>query len=138
MRTKRVIIGGIVGGVAFFLLGWLIWGLILLNYFQSNINQCAMRPMQEMIWWSLLLANFGWGFVLAVIYDWSKTLGWKMGALRGFILGALICISIDLGQYAMSTTFYNFGALIVDLIATAVMVTIGGGIIGWVLGSIKK
>lgn len=138
MNTKKIVIGGIVGGVAFFLLGWLLWGILLHNYMMTNYNQCAMRPMEQMVWWALILANLAWGFVLSVIFDWSGTSGWKAGAEKGAIFGILTCIAIDLGQYSMSTTFSNIGAVIVDIIATVIMVAIGGAIIAWAMGTVKK
>lgn len=138
MNTNKILVGGVVGGIVFFFLGWLIWGFILASYMIENTNQIMMRPMVQMIWWSLIVSNLGWGFVLSVVYAWSGITGWKAGAARGALLGFLISLSIDLGQYAMNGVFNNFEAVIVDIVATVVMVVIGGGIIGWAMGMVKK
>jgi hypothetical protein len=138
MNTRKIVIGGVVGGVAFFLLGWLIWGILLHNYMMANYNQCAMRPMDQMVWWALILANLAWGFVLSVVFDWSNTSGWKAGAEKGAIFGLLTSLAIDLGQHSMSTAFSSHVALVVDVIGTVVMVAIGGALIGWAMGAAKK
>jgi hypothetical protein len=92
MNTKKILYGGITGGVAFFFLGWLIYG-ILLNY-EANQNQCAARPMDQFIWPALILSNlagicFSHRFCGRILLDGS--VGQK-GALFGF----LTSFSIDL------------------------------------------
>lgn len=134
MNARKIVIGGIVGGIVFFLLGWLIYGVILAGYLGTAFNQSVMRPMDQMIWWSLILSNLGWGFTLAFVFNWSNTTDWKAGALKGAIFGFLTTFSIDLGYYAMSTMYLKTGAICVDILATVVMVAIGGGIIAWVIG----
>ncbi len=134
MNTRKILFGGIAGGIVFFLLGWLIYGVILAGYMAKASNQCAMRPMDQMIWWALILANLGWGFTLAIVFDWSKTLGWKAGAIRGAIFGFLTSFSIDLSYYSMSTMYLKTGAVCVDILATVVMVAIGGAVIASVMG----
>jgi hypothetical protein len=69
MKTNKILLGGITGGVVLFLLGWIICGLLLINYTIANYNQCMNRPMQEMIWWALILSNLALGFLLATIFS---------------------------------------------------------------------
>ena len=138
MNISKILFGGIVGGIVFFFVGWLIYGVVLSNYMMANSNQCAMRPFDQMIWSSLILANLGWGFLLAIVFDWSKTYVWKVGAMKGAMFGFLTGFSIDLGYYAMSTMYSNLGAVCVDILATVVLVTIGGAIIAWAMGTTKN
>jgi hypothetical protein len=32
MNTNKFLIGGIIGGIAYFLIGWLVWGMLLMNF----------------------------------------------------------------------------------------------------------
>jgi hypothetical protein len=138
MNMNKILVGGIVGGIAFFLLGWLIYGIILMDFMAANSNQSIMRPMDQMIWWALILANFAWGFLLAVIFGWSSTSGWMAGAKKGAIIGLIMALAIDLSYYAMSTMYSSMTTVCVDVLATVVMVAIGGAIIAWAMGMVRK
>ena len=124
MKTNKVLLGGIAGGVSFFLLGWLIYGILLMNFTKANYNQCSMRPMEEMVWWAMIFSNLAFGFLLAIVCSWSNTTRLMDGAKVGAIIGLLLAASIDLGFYAMSTMFSNLTAIFVDLISYTVMAAI--------------
>jgi hypothetical protein len=138
MNTNKILVGGIIGGVVFFLLGWLIWGIILAGYMAANSNQCMMKPMDQMVWWALILSNLAWGFLLAVVFDWSNTSGWLDGAKKGAIFGLIMGLSIDLGYYSMSTMYSNLTVLCVDVLITVVMVAVAGALIAWSMGLVRK
>ena len=42
---KKIILGGLTGGFAYFMLGWLVYGVLLADFSKANYNQCAARPM---------------------------------------------------------------------------------------------
>ena len=138
MKTNKIILGGLVGGVAFFFLGWIIYGMVLMNYMMANQNQCAMRSMEDMIWWSLILSNLLWAFAYAVIFSWSNISNFAGGLKAGIIIGLLISASVDLGFYSFTTIYSNCNAIGADIIASTVMSGIGGGVIAWVMGMGKK
>ena len=138
MKTNKILLGGIAGGVAFFLLGWLVYGMLLMDYMTANYNQCAMRPMQDMIWWAMILSNLAFGFLLSIVFSWSNTTGVMAGAKVAGIIGLLLAISIDLSFYAMSTMYSNLTAVFVDIIVYTVMSAIAGVVVAWVMGMGKK
>ena len=138
MKTNKILLGGLAGGVAFFFLGWIVYGMFLMDFMMANQNQCAMRPMEEMIWWSLIVSNIIWAFAYAVIFSWGNITGFVNGLKSGAILGLLIGASIDLSFYSMSTMFNSLTVVCVDVLATTVMSAIGGGIIAQVMGMGKK
>ena len=47
MNTKTLI-AGLVGGVAAFLLGWVVYGMALDAFMKENTNQCAALEMKDM------------------------------------------------------------------------------------------
>lgn len=138
MKTKKILLGGITGGVTLFFLGWIIYGMLLMDYSTANFNQCMNRPMQEMIWWSMILANLALGFLLATIFNWSNITGMMAGAKAAGIIGLLLGISIDLGFYSMTTMYANLTVIVVDVIAYIVYLAIAGAVIAWVMGLVKK
>ncbi len=138
MKTNRILLGGIAGGVTFFLLGWLIYGILLMEYTMNSYNQCAARPMENMVWWAMILSNLSFGFLLAIVFNWSNTQGILSGAKMGGILGFLIAVSLDLSVYSMTTTFLQLSAVLVDIIVYTVMSTLVGIVVGLVMVPGKK
>jgi len=134
MNTNKIIIGGIAGGIAFFLLGWLIYGMLLMDYFMANQNQCVMRPMEDMVWWAMIASNLVSGLLVATIFSWANIKGMMAGAKTGAILGLLLGASLDLGFYGMSSMFSSVSAMFVDIIAYTVMAAIAGAVVGWTMG----
>jgi len=132
MKTKKILVAGIAGGVLFFLMGWLIYGIILANYAAGQGNSEFMRPMSEMKWWALIISNLCCGFLFAFIFDWSKIRSLSSGAAKGAILGLLLAIATDLGLYSMYTMFSGFAPVIVDIVSSVVMFTMTGALVGWI------
>ena len=139
MLTNKVLVGGLVGGVVFFLLGWLVYGIIMTDFMTANMNQCAVLPMEQMVWWAIILSNFAYAFLIAVLIGRTKSYGLVSGALLAATIGMLMGISIDFGQYSMTTMFTGgLTAVVVDVAVQTVFAAIGGGIIGAVMGMGKK
>lgn len=138
MKTNKILVGGITGGVALFLLGWVIYGILLMDYSTANYNQCMNRPMQEMIWWSMILSNLALGFLLVTIFSWSNTTGFIAGAKTAGIIGLLLSASMDFGYYSMTTMYVNPSVIIVDIIAYTIYLAIAGAAVAWAMGMVKK
>jgi len=138
MKTNKILVGGITGGVTLFLLGWVIYGILLMNYSTANYNQCMNRPMQDMIWWSMIVSNLALGFLLATIFSWSDTTGFMAGAKTAGIIGLLLSVSMDFGYYSMTTMYVNPSVIIVDIIAYTIYLAIAGAIVAWAMGMVKK
>lgn len=131
--NKRILIGGIVGGVAFFLLGWLVYGILLMDFYQANGNQSINRPMEEMVWWALMASNLLSGFLIAFVFDWTNTTDVVEGMKKGAILGFLMSASYDLSMFSMTTWFIGKRLVVVDIGVSTLFVAVGAGIIAWVM-----
>jgi hypothetical protein len=138
MKTSKIIAGGFAGGVAFFLLGWLIYGILLMNFMNAHSNQCAARQMQDMVWWAIILSNLTLGFLLTFIFSWSGISGIASGARIGAITGLLLALSIDLSFYSMTTLYTGLSVIVVDVVANTVMFSVVGMVIAWVTGLGRK
>jgi len=133
----RIIRGTVFGGIAFFLLGWLIYGVLLMDFFSVNMNQCAGRTGGEMIWWALILSNLITALLLTLILKWSDAKGAKDGLQTGAIFGVLISLSIDLSYWSMTTMFNDFISLLVDVVANTLMIALTGMVITLLWGRSK-
>jgi hypothetical protein len=122
----KILRGTVFGGIAYFLLGWLVWGILLMDFFSANMNQCAGRPDGEMVWWAIILSNLVMALLLTLILHWARAKsiidGLKYGALFGLLYGSAIAFS----YWSMSTMYLNTGAMVADIVvSTAVMAIIG-------------
>jgi hypothetical protein len=119
-------------------LKWLVYGLLLIDYINTNYNPCIMRPMQDYVMWAMIAGTLAFGFLLSLIFSWSNTTGMVKGAKVAGIIGLLYSINIDLVLYSTSTRFYNLSAVVVSIIANTAMWVIVGVVVGRVMGREKN
>ena len=135
MNTKTMI-SGILGGVTFFLLGWLIYGFLLKDMMaeMGGTATGVMRAETEMVWWAMILGNLAFGFAFAyVLGSWSGVTTFMGGAKAGATVAFLFELGYDLSWYSMTNVMSTKGVCM-DVIITTVMSAIAGGVIGWWLG----
>jgi hypothetical protein len=135
MNTNKFFLGGIVGGIANFLLGWLVWGILLLNFMKENSNQTSgiFRGEKDMVWWALIVGNLAIGFLISFILSKARIRSITGGALTAGFAGMLTSIGIDCMMYAQMDLFNTTGML-VDIAAATVVSAIVGAIIGGLNG----
>lgn len=122
----KILRGTIFGGIAFFILGWLVYGILLMDFMTANSNSCASRPDTEMIWWAMILSNLVLAFFITLVLKWTGAKGVSDGLKTGAIIGFLTGLSMDLSYYSMTTMFNNFTTLVVDVLVYTVMLGIVG------------
>jgi uncharacterized membrane protein len=133
MNTKTLL-AGLVGGVAAFFLGWLVYGMALDAYMRENTNQCAAIDMKDMNMALMIIANLLSGMVMALILSWANVKSFMDGLMKGALVGLLYGLTFDLMMHSMSTYFNNSTAMVVDVVAGTAMSAIVGGVVGWMLG----
>jgi uncharacterized membrane protein len=139
MNTNKFLIGGILGGIAYFLLGWLVWGMLLANTMQQNMGTATgvMKAENEMVWWALLVGNIFSGLAFSYAMNKAGVKGFGAGAVFGAVLGLFISAGFDFTMLGTSNITTLNGAL-VDIAASTVVSGIVGGVIGWYLGMDSK
>lgn len=135
MNSQKFAIGSLAGGIVYFFLGYLFYGLLLKDFFADNGGIAA--NMDTMVWWALIVGNLFSGVLLAYILSKANVSTAGGGAGTGFVVGLLIALSFDLIMYGVTHTPY-LKAVAVDVAVSAVSSAIAGAVIGWVLGSGKK
>ena len=141
MNTNKLLIGGIIGGIAYFLIGWLVWGMLLMNFMNEHTTaagKAVMRGDDHMIWWALIVGNLLWGFVLSYVLVKSNVSSAGGGASTGAVLGLLISAAFNCMNYAFMDMTDGYSAVAVDIAASTVVGAVIGAIIGWYLGMGKK
>lgn len=134
----KILRGTIFGGITFFLLGWLVYGILLMDFMAANSNNCAARLDNEMIWWAMIVSNLVLALFVTLVLKWSGaksiTDGMRIGAVIGFLTG----LSTDLSFYSMTTMISNLTALIVDVLVYTLVLGVVGMIIVLTWGKEKK
>ncbi len=139
----RIIVAGLVGAVAMFLLGWLVWGILLHSYFDSTMTATAKSVMSsEPNIVPLALAEIVFGLLFAFVLDyWASISTFVTGAMAG----AIIWFGLTLGWDLQMSAFFKdmhvgspYVPMVVDVIAATVVGAISLGVIGQVLGMMKK
>lgn len=139
MDVKKLFIGGIVGGVAFFLLGWLIFGMLLMDFMTSHSGAVGNigRAEEDMQWLYLIIGNLAQGFLIAYILLKGNVRSMAGGFVTGGIVGLLTVVAWDCIMYA-TTLAISKTAMAADVAAATVMTAVVGGIVGMVLGMGNK
>ena len=143
MNTK-LIVATLVGTVVAFLLGWLVWGYLLMSYFSSHMvdYSCSglIRVEADMMsrLWAIALANLVWSFLLAWIFQkWANI----TSAMQGFIWAAVIFFLITTGTSLLQWSQMNlmdWQTYAVYTLVSAAFWGVVGAVIAWMLGMGKK
>jgi hypothetical protein len=133
----KILKGTLVGGIAYFLLGWLVYGILLMDFYSANMNSCANKPDGEMTWWAMIVSNFVFALLLTLILKWSGAKGIADGLKTGALFGFLWSTAINLSFWSMSTMYNNFGALVVDIVVSTVVFAVIGLLIVLLWGKDK-
>jgi uncharacterized membrane protein len=136
MDFKKFLIGSLVGGIAYFLLGYLFYGLLLNSFFSQHsiAPSGSMKAMADIIWWVLVLGNLFMGALLTYIFlKVGSVKSFGSGAGTGAAVGFFLWLSIDLINFSTQNSFTH-KSLLADVVVGIVMTAIAGGIIGAVLG----
>lgn len=136
MDLKKLFMGGIVAGILFFLLGWLIYGKLLMD-FMNNHTGTSGNIMREPDMLYLAIGNLAMGFFVAYVFVKSNVSSMAGGFMTGAVLGLLVSVAYDCMIYATTTTMSKT-AMAADVAATTVMAAVVGAVTAMVMGMGKK
>ena len=136
MSTNKILMAGLVAAVVSFFLGWAIYGMLLMDFYATNVGTATgvMRTESEMVWWALIVGNLCTGLLFAYIYGrWASITSASTGAQAGAMIGLLIGGSWNLMMYGTSN-LSNLTGTLVDIVVYTVMSAIVGAVAAWMLG----
>lgn len=127
--NMQILRGTIFGGIIYFFLGWIIYGIILADFSAANFNQCMNRPEMEMIWWAMIGSCLVYALFLTLFLKGLGSKTWLDGIKTGALFGCLFAVTIDLSFYSMTTMYSSFTGILVDVIAASISAAIIGVVI---------
>ena len=110
MTTKNRLLATLVGFVVFFLLGWLVYGMLLMDFYANNAGSATgvMRAEDEMIWWALILGNLFQTYLLVYIFgNWANITTFSDGDVMESVNGTLNFGSSKLGNASRAPSGSN-------------------------------
>jgi uncharacterized membrane protein len=143
MNTRNVLIGGFIAAIVYFLLGWLFYGNLLVDFFHRNAGNAkdvmgqVERGKDQMILWMIFIGNLASGLLIAFVMDRGKGFSFGSGLWAGAVVGLLSGAGYDLVRYATSNMM-NKNAVLADVLVFAVMSAIAGAVAGAVLSKTGK
>ena len=130
---KKMIMGTVAGAVAFFLLGLLLYAVILGGFYEANLGS-ATGVMRELpVWWAMLISQLGLAAVVTYVFLHADVATAADGLKTGAVFGLLLSIAISFDLYAV-TNWSNATVAFVEPIVSAVRTALAGAVIGWTLG----
>jgi hypothetical protein len=136
MDAKKRIMATLAGFVVFFFMGFLLYGMLLMDFFMTNAGTATgvYREDAEMVWWALALGNLLQAYLLVYIFGkWANITTFGSGLQAGAMIGLILGLGYDLTMYGTSN-ISNLTATLVDPLVVALMMGVTGGVIGVVLG----
>lgn len=135
-----MLLAALVGAVLAFFGGWLIFGVLLHSFYESNTvhYEGLMRSESEMRLHGVAAAQLCFAGLLAYIFDrWANIRSFGPGFVGGLIVAGLMTAGFNLQMWSWMNLM-PFKALVVDIVANAIFWGLIGGVIGWVLGRGKS
>ncbi len=138
MNPKNLLLGTLVGAICFFLLGFVFYALLLADFFTNNAGAAQNVAKENPDLLLLFISHLLQALLLTIIFDrWAGIKTFLTGAKAGAVIGLLMGLSYGLIMLA-TTHITTMKAVWVDCILSAVIMGIGGGVIGLLLGKLSK
>ena len=132
MDGKRFIVGTATGGIVYFVLGVLLYAVLLGDFFESNMGSATGVQKEEIQYWPLLIGNLAFAALLTyAIQNWVQASTFREGARTGALIGLLVTIGYDMIQYD-TTNIMNMTGTLADILVFTLMSSIAGGVIALV------
>ena len=105
---KRVLIATVAGGLAFFLLGGLIYEVILGGFYEANLGSATGVLRELPIWWALVVSQLGLGAVVTYVFLHADVATASDGIRTGAIFGLLFGIAMAFDLYAVTPSLPTY------------------------------
>ncbi|WP_264521842.1 hypothetical protein [Flavobacterium sp. N1994] len=131
MNVKNFIVGGIVGGIVDFLMGWLVWGILLKDTFPKPEGAGA----ENMTF--IFLGCLFFGFLISYVFSKGEGISTCMNGIKMAVGIALFLGLSDNFFRNMYKEVIDFKLMGIDIVATMVVAAVVGAAVAVVNGKMK-
>ncbi len=137
MNIKKMLIAGTIAGVLFFLFGWVVYGILLKDFFFKNTGAAGHLDRIDIQLVIVFLGSLLQGYVYAYVFTRANVESLKDGMTTGGILGFLMISAFDCMMYG-TTLILSKHSLLGDVLASTSIAIVVGAILARVLYKMKK
>ncbi|NNT71407.1 hypothetical protein HKT18_04170 [Flavobacterium sp. IMCC34852] len=131
MNVKNFIVGGIVGGIADFLMGWLLYGMLLKDFFPKPEGAGAENIT------FIFLGCMCFGFMMSFIFNQGEGISKCVPGVK-LAIGIALFMSLSMNFfYSMYSETINWQMVAVDVLVSIVIASVVGAVIAVVNGKMK-
>jgi len=124
--NSKALSHALVGAVAFFVLGYLMYELLLADFLSRY-----MAGTGTMVMWAIAVSQLALGFLLASFMSGDGvTTGMKSAARIGLIYSAAVMFDL----YGTTDAVLSFTGVLVMIIVETVRFALAGAVLGWWMG----
>ena len=134
--NTRVLLAGLAAGVVGFLSGWVIFGMLLMDYFEAGVihYEGLHKPDEEMNLALVALSNLVFGLMLAWVCDKSSSHSTGSGLIAGAVVGLGVYASMTIMFLAFMNWYTSTSVAMVEILANTAWSALMGAVAGMVLG----
>jgi hypothetical protein len=132
MDMKRLITGTLVGGIAMYAAGWLIWDMLFLDFYMANGGGAENLWRETPVLWAVAVGTLSLAALVTLALDKCEGASIAKGFTCGGVVGLLAWLGFDMIMFGYS----NMQTLTIALLDPAlefVRTGIGGAAIAAVL-----
>ena len=133
MTTQKLLLGTIVGWVVLFFLGYLIFGILLADFFRANAGTATGVEKMPFDLVAIGIGQLAAAAGLAFILRSAGVRSIGQGATIAGIVGLLFFLGVDLTMFGTSNTS-TLKVALVDPVLGGILYAIAGGAIAAVAG----
>jgi uncharacterized membrane protein len=135
--NKNAIIATVVGTVVLFVLGYVIWGMVFVDFFEANVGAATNVAREAPIIWAQILGCVLYGAAITLaIQGKGESADVMAGLTTGAIVGVLIWGTADITLFSINQV-NNLTGTIVDIVLEAVRGGITGAVVALTLSKVK-
>lgn len=129
--NAKTIIAGFACAIVTFLAGYVIYGILLMDYERAHSYHGTGLFKTPPVIWAIGVANLFWGVLLAYIFRMAGVNTVGRGFITGFIIVALFHAGVESLNYA---TMYMHGKemMAMNVLIDGFLGGIGGAVIGMI------
>lgn len=135
MNTRKFFLGGIAGGITYFLLGYLIYATLLRDYMRPLVD--GVDRGDDEVFWTLILGNILLGFLISYVLNRSGVASVSGGLTTGAVTGLLFASGYDLIMYG-TTKLVSLSQVAADVAAFTVISAVAGAVIAMVARPVTR
>lgn len=125
--NSKTLIAGVIGGLALFAMGGLIYLVLAADFFASAVDKA--EPAIHFI----VLGEIIFGIILAYVITASNTTGVADSAKCGAITGFLFALGLAF-LFAGAYEIWDLSTMLIDAVVWGVRWAVAGAAIGWYVG----